>query len=98
MVYAALLAALAAADPRDGALLMGAFGLGTLPNLLAVSAWFRYVVRPARSRLARWFVAAVIAGVGVFGIAGAAGHATLASAGAWCASVAGLPAPSGQGR
>ena len=40
LVYAMLLSALASGSPVDGALLMLAFGLGTLPNLLAVSlAW-----------------------------------------------------------
>ncbi len=40
LVYAMLLSALASGSPVDGALLMLAFGLGTLPNLLAISlAW-----------------------------------------------------------
>jgi len=36
MVYAGLVAALTSASAIDGALLMAAFGLGTLPNLLAL--------------------------------------------------------------
>ena len=55
MVYVVLISALATADPLHGAMVMAAFGLGTLPNVLAISAWFRYV-------------AAVIAAVGVAGI------------------------------
>lgn len=40
LVYAMLLSALGTGSPGQGAMLMVAFGLGTLPNLLAVSlAW-----------------------------------------------------------
>ena len=53
MVYIALVAALATADPLHGALVMTAFGLGTLPNLLAISAWLRYAAARARGRFAR---------------------------------------------
>lgn len=67
MVYAALIAALATADPLYGGLVMAAFGAGTAPNLLAISAWFGYVVKVARARAARLLCAAVIAGVGIFG-------------------------------
>ena len=73
MVYVALLAALASADPLHGASVMAAFGAGTLPSLLALSAWFRSVPRLARGRWTRSLVAAVIAGVGVAGIAAALG-------------------------
>lgn len=69
MVYAALIAALATADPWHGALLMLAFGLGTLPNLLAIGASFGYVARLARSRAARTVFAILIVGVGIFGMA-----------------------------
>jgi len=68
MVYAALIAALATADPWHGALLMLAFGLGTLPNLLAIGASFGYVATLARSRKARMVFAVLIAGVGIFGM------------------------------
>ena len=68
MVYAALVASLATADIRHGALLMLAFGLGTLPNLLAIGASFGYITRMARSRVARTAFAVLIAGVGVFGM------------------------------
>jgi len=92
MVYAALLAALATADAGHAALLMAAFGLGTLPNLLAISAWFKYVACPAKSRLARGLAAAVIAGVGVFGIARAAQPAVLSGDGSWCINIPGIAA------
>ncbi|MDH3286914.1 MAG: sulfite exporter TauE/SafE family protein [Betaproteobacteria bacterium] len=68
MVYAALIAALATADPWHGAPLMLAFGLGTLPNLLAIGASFGYVARVARSRAVRTVFAVLIVGVGVFGM------------------------------
>jgi sulfite exporter TauE/SafE len=68
MVYAALIAALATADPRHGAALMLAFGIGTLPNLLAIGAVLGRVPRLVRSRVSRALFAAVIMGVGAFGI------------------------------
>ena len=74
MVYLALIAAFATADPLHGALVMGAFGLGTLPNVLAIAAWFGIVVRIMRGRLARMLIAAVIASIGVVGLAMAFGH------------------------
>lgn len=46
MVYAGLVAALTSASAIDGALLMAAFGLGTLPNLMALG-W-------SAGRLAGW--------------------------------------------
>lgn len=89
MVYAALIAALATADPWHGAALMVAFGLGTLPNLLAIGAVLGGVPRLMRSRASRALFAAVIMGIGAFGIvksmqpmahAGAhAGHGTPAA-------------------
>jgi sulfite exporter TauE/SafE len=48
MVYAALAWALTAGNATDGALLMVAFGLGTLPMLLALGAaarWFNQLVQ-----------------------------------------------------
>jgi len=65
MVYAALAAAAFAGGPAGGALGMAAFGLGTLPFLLA-AGWFA-------ARLRRWRFAAGVAvlGFGVYGLAGA---------------------------
>ena len=92
MVYIALIAALATADPLHGALIMTAFGLGTLPNLLALSAWFRYATARIRGRVARVLVAAVIAGVGMAGLAKAVEPATVSADGSWCLSVPGIGA------
>lgn len=72
MVYVALIAALSTADPIHGALVMAAFGLGTLPNTLAISAWFGHVVAAAKGRFARFFIAAVIAALGLSGLIKAA--------------------------
>jgi uncharacterized protein len=65
MVYAALAAATFAGGAGRGALGMAAFGLGTLPFLLA-AGWFA-------ARLRRWRFAAGVAvlGFGVYGLAGA---------------------------
>ncbi len=65
MVYAALAAATFAGSAARGALGMAAFGLGTLPFLLA-AGWLA-------ARLRRWRVAAgaAILGFGVYGLASA---------------------------
>lgn len=95
MVYVALIAALATAHPLHGALVMAAFGLGTLPNLLAISAWFRYAATWARGRAARVVVAAVIAAVGIFGLAKALGPPSVSDHGAWHLGVPGTIATFG---
>lgn len=92
MVYVALIAALTTADPLHGALVMAAFGAGTLPNLLAIWAWFRYAAAWARGRTARLFVAAVIAAVGMAGLAKAVEPATVSGDGSWCLSLPGITA------
>lgn len=92
MVYVALIAALTTADPLHGALVMAAFGLGTLPNLLAISAWFQYVTHLARGRFLRALVAAAIAGLGVLGVARAVEPATVSGDGAWRFSLPGITA------
>jgi sulfite exporter TauE/SafE len=92
MVYVALIAALATAHPLHGALVMAAFGLGTLPNLLAISAWFRYAATRARGRVARVLAAAVIAAVGIVGLAKAVEPAMVSADGSWCLTVPGITA------
>jgi hypothetical protein len=92
MVYVALIAALATAHPLHGALVMAAFGLGTLPNLLAISAWFRYATTWTRGRAARVLAAAVIAAVGIFGLAKAVEPVTVSADGSWCLTVPGITA------
>ena len=97
MVYVALIASLATADPLHGAMVMAAFGAGTLPNLLAIAAWFRNVPRLAKGRLARALIAVVIAGVGVVGIARAVQPAHASGDGAWCLTLPGIAATFGGG-
>jgi len=63
MVYAALAAATFAGDAARGALAMAAFGLGTLPFLLA-AGWLA-----ARLRAWRVAVGAVVLGFGTYGLA-----------------------------
>jgi len=67
MVYGALVVALASGDPVGGALTMAAFGLGTLPNLLALG----YAADRLRPRLGKIRVAAsaVLVAFGVLGLA-----------------------------
>ncbi len=55
LVYAMLATAAATGSPAMGAAVLAAFGLGTLPGLLAVGFWlsrFRGIVRSPRARLA----------------------------------------------
>ena len=77
LVYTILLAAVASGHPVNGALIMLAFGLGTLPNLLALG-YFSATIRPwlqkRAVRLAAGFM--IIA----FGLVGLARSADLAAA------------------
>ncbi len=98
MVYVALLAALSTADPLQGALVMAAFGLGTLPNLLALSASLEYVARVARGRLVRLLFSVVIAAIGIFGIVKAAHPSGAYDGGFGCPGVPGIAALFSSGR
>jgi sulfite exporter TauE/SafE len=69
LVYSVLVSALASGGAADGALLMLAFGLGTLPNLLAMgwaAARLRGLFRLPGARLAAGLS---VAGLGVWGLA-----------------------------
>jgi hypothetical protein len=75
MVYAALAATAFAGGPAGGAVAMLAFGLGTLPALLAAglgAARLRAWLAQRRARLA---AGALIVAAGIFGIAQASGLA-----------------------
>jgi len=68
LVYSMLVSALATGDPRAGAVLMLAFGLGTLPNLLAMgwaAARLRELFGRAWIRLAAGLT---LSGFGVWGL------------------------------
>ncbi|MGE0560077.1 MAG: sulfite exporter TauE/SafE family protein [Burkholderiales bacterium] len=69
MVYAVLLTAFASGSAVEGALILGAFGLGTLPNLLLIGAatqrasgWIRHSSR------VRYAASLLIAAVGLWGM------------------------------
>ena len=75
LVYGAFAAAALAGSPAAGAAAMLAFGLGTLPNLLAAGlAAARLRVWMTR-RVARLGAGALVLGFGVFGLAQASGIA-----------------------
>ena len=82
LVYAALALALASAGARDGALIMLAFGLGTLPTLLALGFAGRWLAaltrRPGLRRAAG--VCVFVLGVVALGFGLAGGHGAHAPA------------------
>ena len=77
MVYAVLLTAAATADPVEGMLVMAAFGLGTLPNVLGLTLAAQHVAGLLRHKTARYLGAAVVAALGGLGLSfalGGVGH------------------------
>jgi sulfite exporter TauE/SafE len=69
LVYSVLTAALASSHPVNGALTMAAFGLGTLPNLIALG-YFADRIRPlVQRRRIRLAAGLLIAAFGVLGLA-----------------------------
>lgn len=68
MVYAVLLTALASGDAGEGALILAAFGLGTLPNLLLIGAAVKHARHWLQNRWARHAASAAIAAVGIYGM------------------------------
>jgi hypothetical protein len=69
LVYAALAASITSGSVLGGATTMAAFGLGTLPTLLAMGSAASLLTRLARSRRTRLAAALVIAAFGVVQIA-----------------------------
>jgi len=80
MVYAALPLALVAGGPAQGALVMAAFGLGTLPNMLAVDVAVQGIGRTQASASAAlaWVRPAAGVAIFVFGVSGLAHAARVA--------------------
>jgi hypothetical protein len=81
MVYAALPLALVAGGPLQGALVMLAFGAGTLPNMLAVDAAVHGIGRAGQAGAARslaWVRPLAGAAIIVFGVSGLAHAARVA--------------------
>lgn len=72
LVYGILLTAVLAGDPLNGAAIMLAFGLGTLPNVLFAGLAWRRVSGVARARPVRVAAGGLVLGFGVYGLANAA--------------------------
>lgn len=72
LVYTALFGALLAGNALSGAALMLAFGLGTLPNLMAAALLLRRSRAWLSSRAARLVSGSVVLGFGIYGLAHAA--------------------------
>lgn len=68
MVYAVLLTALASGSAAEGATILAAFGLGTLPNLLLIGSAVGRAQRWMQVRWARYAASVLIASVGLYGI------------------------------
>ena len=68
LVYSVLLTALASGSAVQGALIMLAFGLGTLPNLLAIGLFWESVKGWMQSPRVRLSAGIVVAAFGVYGL------------------------------
>jgi sulfite exporter TauE/SafE len=68
LVYSVLLTALASGSAVQGALIMLAFGLGTLPNLLAIGLFWEKVKGWVQSPRVRLLAGGLVAGFGVYGL------------------------------
>jgi len=73
MVYSVLLTAMLAGSALEGALVMGAFGLGTLPMLLAMGAAGAQLRQYLQRRAVRMACGLLVLGFGILGLARAAG-------------------------
>ncbi|MDR3390330.1 MAG: sulfite exporter TauE/SafE family protein [Sulfuriferula sp.] len=69
LVYSVLISALATGSAAHGALLMLAFGLGTLPNLLAMGLLAQRLQRLTRQPAVRLVAGLLVAAFGVLGLA-----------------------------
>ncbi|MGC2165208.1 MAG: sulfite exporter TauE/SafE family protein [Gallionella sp.] len=68
LVYSVLVTALASGHTQNGALIMLAFGLGTLPNLLAIGLFWESIKQWVQSRRVRMLAGLLVAGFGVYGL------------------------------
>jgi sulfite exporter TauE/SafE len=69
LVYSVLLTALASGSAPKGALIMLAFGLGTLPNLLAIGLFWESIKGWVQSPRVRLMAGLLVAIFGVYGLA-----------------------------
>jgi len=90
MVYAVLLTALALGSWWQGAAVLLAFGLGTLPNVLGIGLLWRQFRQPRRTSMPRVLAGGVVAAFGVFGLIKTLQPGAIAGAGLLCHIVPGL--------
>ena len=93
MVYAVLLTALVTADTGYGALVMLAFGLGTLPNLLGIALMAGQLRQHMALRPVRAVAALLVAGLGLFAMLKATQPAAFPGGGLLCSALPGLNLP-----
>jgi uncharacterized protein len=89
MVYAALLLAVSTGSPLHGALVMLAFGLGTLPNMLLITGVAGRLQQAIKRRSVRRVAAVLLAMLGLFGVMHALNPAAAEVAGIFCRVPAG---------
>lgn len=87
-----LLTALALGSWWQGALLMLAFGIGTLPNMLGIGLFYKRIEHLRRAGPARVLAGGAIAAFGLFGIVTAWHPAAVAGGGLLCYMIPGLEA------
>ncbi|MDD2686391.1 MAG: sulfite exporter TauE/SafE family protein [Gallionella sp.] len=68
LVYSVLITALASGNATQGALIMAAFGLGTLPNLLLIGMFWERCRRWVQSTAVRLTAGLAVMGFGVYGL------------------------------
>ena len=68
LVYSVLVTALASGHAQSGALIMLAFGLGTLPNLLFLGMFWERCQHWVRSPGVRLFAGLIVAAFGIYGL------------------------------
>ncbi len=68
LVYSVLVTALASGHARSGALIMLAFGLGTLPNLLVIGLFWERCRRWVQSPGVRLFAGLIVTAFGIYGL------------------------------
>jgi len=68
LVYSVMVTSLASGSTVQGALIMAAFGLGTLPNLLAIGMFWESSKRWVQSPRVRLVAGLLVAGFGVYGL------------------------------
>jgi sulfite exporter TauE/SafE len=68
LVYSVLLTALASGSAAQGSLIMLAFGLGTLPNLLAIALFWESIKGWAQSRRVRLAAGLLVTMFGLYGL------------------------------